>query len=74
MPPDWQEVGMDLIALSVFVVSIYLAGELAVRRGRGRTAWLWIAALLLGPFALPMLYLLPRRDAGQPPAGAATAR
>ncbi len=65
---------MDLIALAVFVVSIYFAGELAFRRGRSRTAWLWIAALLLGPFALPLLYLLPRRDAGQPPAAAAAAR
>jgi len=57
---------VDLIALAVFVMSIYFAGELAVRRGRSRTAWMWIAALLLGPFALPLLYLLPRRDAGQP--------
>ena len=65
---------MDLIALAVFVVSIHFAGELAVRRGRSRTAWLWIAALLIGPFALPMLYLLPQRDAGQPLAGAADAR
>jgi hypothetical protein len=71
---DRWEVAVDLIALAVFVASIYLAGELAVRRGRSRTAWLWIAALLLGPFALPLLYLLPRRDAGQPPAAAAAAR
>ena len=71
---DRWEVAVDLIALAVFVASIYFAGELAVRRGRSRTAWLWIAALLLGPFALPLLYLLPRRDAGQPPAAAAAAR
>jgi hypothetical protein len=65
---------MDLIALAVFVMSIYFAGELAVRRGRSRTVWLWIAALVLGPFAIPLLYLLPRRDAGQPPAATVAAR
>jgi hypothetical protein len=56
-----------LVALVVVVASIFLAGELAVRRGRSRTTWLWIAALALGPLAIPLLYLLPRRDAGQPP-------
>jgi hypothetical protein len=68
---------VDLIALTALVVSvasIYFAGDLAVRRGRSRTAWMWIAALLLGPFALPLLYLLPRRDGAQPPAAAAAAR
>jgi hypothetical protein len=73
LPVDWQEVAMDLITLAVVIVSIYLAGELAVRRGRSRTTWMWIAALLIGPFALPLLYLLPRRDA-EPPAAAAAAR
>jgi hypothetical protein len=57
---------VDLIALVVVVASIVFAGELAVRRGRSRTAWCWIAALALGPLAIPLLYLLPRRDVEPP--------
>jgi hypothetical protein len=62
---------VDLIALVVVVASIFLAGELAVRRGRSRTTWCWIAALLLGPLAILLLYLLPRRAAEQPPVASA---
>lgn len=39
--------------------SIYLAGRIAQRRGRSFRNWAWIAGLLIGPLALPLLLLLP---------------
>ena len=39
--------------------SIYLAGRIAERRGRSFKNWAWIAGLLIGPLALPLLLLLP---------------
>jgi MFS family permease len=47
------------------VYSIYLAGRIAQRRGRSFKTWAWISGILIGPLALPLLYLLPnlhRRD------------
>jgi hypothetical protein len=38
--------------------SIYLAGRIAERRGRSFKSWAGIAALI-GPFALPLVYLFP---------------
>jgi hypothetical protein len=40
------------------VLSVWLAGRLAERRGRNFRTWAWIGALI-GPFALPLLYLFP---------------
>ena len=48
---------MDVITLVVFVASIYPAGRMAEHRGRSFKAWAWIA-VLIGPFALPLLFLL----------------
>jgi hypothetical protein len=51
------------------IYSIYLAGRIAERRGRSFKTWAWVAAGLLGPLALPLLFLLPnlrRRDPGGP--------
>jgi hypothetical protein len=42
------------------VVSVWLAGWLARRRGRSFRTWAGIGAII-GPFALPLLYLFPRR-------------
>jgi hypothetical protein len=39
--------------------SIYLAGRIAQRRGRSFRNWAWIAGVLIGPLALPLLFLLP---------------
>lgn len=39
--------------------SIYLSGRIAQRRGRSFRNWAWIAGLLIGPLALPLLFLLP---------------
>ena len=49
---------MDIITLVAFVISIYLAGLLAQRRGRSFRNWGWVAALI-GPLALPLLLLFP---------------
>jgi MFS family permease len=39
--------------------TIYLAGRIAQRRGRSFKNWAWIAGILIGPLALPLLFLLP---------------
>jgi MFS family permease len=39
--------------------SVYLAGRMAERRGRSFKNWAWIAGILIGPLALPLLLLLP---------------
>jgi MFS family permease len=41
------------------ICTIYLAGRIAQRRGRSFKNWAWIAGLLIGPLALPLLFLLP---------------
>ena len=41
--------------------SIYLVGRIAERRGRRFTIWAWIAALI-GPLALPLIFLFPKQD------------
>jgi len=56
------------IALLVTLVSMYLAGAIAQRRGRSAKIWVWIA-VLLGPFAPALLLVLsPQPPAGCPPA------
>jgi MFS family permease len=46
-----------LAAASIY--TIYLAGRIAERRGRSFKNWAWIAGILIGPLALPLLLLLP---------------
>ena len=40
------------------IISIYLAGRIAERRGRSFKIWAWVAAFI-GPLALPLVFLLP---------------
>jgi hypothetical protein len=40
------------------IISIYLAGRIAERRGRSFKIWAWIAAFI-GPLALPLVLLFP---------------
>jgi len=51
---------MDIISIvTVFgigVVSMLLAGYLAWERGRSQSRWVWTAALI-GPLAIPLIYL-----------------
>jgi MFS family permease len=48
------------LALLIFgsIISIYLAGRIAERRGRSFKVWAWIAAII-GPLALPLVFLFP---------------
>ena len=41
-----------------FIISIYLAGRIAERRGRSFKIWALIAAVI-GPLALPLVFLFP---------------
>lgn len=49
----------------ISIASISLAGRMAERRGRRFTAWAWMAAII-GPLALPLIFLFPNshRDSG----------
>jgi hypothetical protein len=49
---------MDVATLIAFVGSICLAGQIAGRRGRSVRNWAWIA-VMIGPLALPLVFLFP---------------
>jgi hypothetical protein len=57
--------GYILVTLLMIVTvgSIWMAGWLAERRGRSFRTWAWIGAII-GPLALPLLYLFPARKNG----------
>jgi MFS family permease len=44
------------------IISVYLAGRIAERRGRSFKIWAWIAAVI-GPLALPLVFLFPNLHA-----------
>jgi hypothetical protein len=44
------------------IISVYLAGRTAERRGRSFKIWAWIAAVI-GPLALPLVFLFPNLHA-----------
>ena len=46
------------LLMAVSIGSMYLAGRIAERRGRRFRIWAWIAAII-GPLALPLLFLFP---------------
>jgi MFS family permease len=48
----------DAITLVAFIGSMYLAGRLAEHRGRRFKVWAGIAGII-GPLALPLVFLLP---------------
>jgi hypothetical protein len=49
---------MDAVTLVAFIGSMYLAGRIAERRGRRFKIWAGIAAVI-GPLALPLVFLFP---------------
>ena len=51
------------LLIAATLVSMHLSGQLAERRGRSYRIWALIAGILIGPLALPLLYLLPDRAA-----------
>ena len=48
----------SLLFLLINFLAMYLAGQVAVRRGRSLTNWLWLGASF-GPLALVTVALLP---------------
>jgi hypothetical protein len=53
---------MDFLSLAlfaVFIVSMVVVGDIAGSQGRRVRPWVWTAAVI-GPLAIPMLYLVPR--------------
>jgi NhaP-type Na+/H+ or K+/H+ antiporter len=50
---------MDIIAVLTILVFAFWAGRIAERRGRSFKTWAYLGALLLGPLAIPLLYLFP---------------
>ena len=47
------------------ICTMYLAGRIAERRGRRFIVWAWIAALI-GPLALPLVFLFPTANRTPP--------
>ncbi len=47
---------MDAILIVTALASMFLAGHLAHERGRSQSRWVWTAALI-GPLAIPLIYL-----------------
>ena len=47
---------MDPIFIVAGVASMLVAGYLAHERGRSQSRWVWTAAVI-GPLAIPLLYL-----------------
>jgi hypothetical protein len=51
---------MDVIAIVfLMIVPMFFIRPMAEARGRSTRGWLWLTALLLGPIALIILWLLP---------------
>ena len=50
---------MDLLSFAVFIGSMVVVGDIAASQGRRVRPWVWTAAVI-GPLAIPMLYLVPR--------------
>ena len=50
---------LSALLMVVLIGSIYLSGWIAERRGRSFKNWALIAGILIGPLALPLLFLLP---------------
>ena len=51
------------LVIAATLASMHFSGQLAERRGRSYRIWALIAGILIGPLALPLLYLLPDRAA-----------
>jgi hypothetical protein len=63
---------MDVILIVTGLASMYLAGYLSRERGRSQTRWEW-TALVIGPPAIPLLYLADAAAAVRKRLGAASA-
>ena len=50
------------VFMAIAAISIFVAGELAKRRGRSFKTWAWIGAII-GPLAIPVLFMFPSLQA-----------
>jgi hypothetical protein len=61
---------MDAVWLVVWLAaaigSAFVAGRMAERRGRSFKTWAYVAALLLGPLAIPLVLLFPNLQGRMP--------
>ncbi|MBI5322067.1 hypothetical protein [Bradyrhizobium sp.] len=63
---------MDPILVVTALGSMLVVGYLAHERGRSQTRWVWTAALI-GPLAIPLLYLADAAAAARKALGAVNA-
>ena len=63
---------MDLLLIVAAVGSMLVAGYLAQERGRSQSRWVWTAAVI-GPLAIPLIYLADAAAAVRRRMGAARA-
>jgi len=61
---------MEPLLVVIALGSMLLVGYLAHERGRSQSRWVWTAALI-GPLAIPLLYLADAASALRKAAGAA---
>ena len=61
---------MDPLLVVIALGSMLLVGYLARERGRSQSRWVWTAALI-GPLAIPLLYLADAASALRKAAGVA---
>jgi hypothetical protein len=61
---------MDPLLVAIALGSMLLVGYLARERGRSQSRWVWTAALI-GPLAIPLLYLADAASALRKAAGTA---
>jgi hypothetical protein len=63
---------MDTILIVTTLASMLVVGYLAHERGRSQSRWVWTAAVI-GPFAIPLIYLADAAAAVRKRLGAAKA-
>jgi hypothetical protein len=61
-----------ILVLAAGLGSMFLVGYLAYERGRSQSRWVWTAAII-GPLAIPLLYLADAAAAIRKKIGAAGA-
>jgi hypothetical protein len=61
---------MDLLLIAIALGSMLVVGYLAHERGRSQSRWVWTAAVI-GPLAIPLLYLADAAAAARKAASAA---
>lgn len=53
---------LTAILFAGMIGSVYISGRVAERRGRSSWGWSFLSALLIGPLAILLLFMLPNRS------------